>query len=63
MHSMSVPKSLLFRHRSMSQLFIFEEQMKDIINHPNITFSPVNRQRHPMDVLFSPQETIDNQGK
>lgn len=57
---MSVPKSVLFRHRSMSQLFVFEDQMKEITAHPNISFNPLNRQRHPVDVLFAPQETIDN---
>jgi hypothetical protein len=60
MHGLSVPKSTIFRHRSISQLFVFEEQIKEIIAHPNVAFSSVNRQRHPMDVLFAPQETILN---
>lgn len=53
-HMVTENKSLLFRHRSLSQLLVFEEQTKEIINNAPVIFSNVNRMSHPMDVLFTP---------
>ncbi|NTV77693.1 MAG: hypothetical protein HGA25_00755 [Clostridiales bacterium] len=51
-------KTVLFRHRSLSQLLIFEEQSKELISNAAIMFSNVNRSSHPMDVLFMPQAIV-----
>lgn len=51
-------KTALFRHRSLSQLLIFEEQSKELINNAPVIFSNVNRMSHPMDVLFMPQAIV-----
>lgn len=45
-------KTVLFRHRSLSQLLIFEESAKEIVTNAPIMFSNVNRSSHPCDVLF-----------
>ena len=51
-------KVVLFRNRSISQLLVFEEQAKELLNSPEIIFSNIHRQDHPCDVLFSPQSII-----
>lgn len=51
-------KTLLFRHRSASQLLIYEEQSKEIIANAPVIFSNVNRMNHPSDVLFTPQALV-----
>ena len=51
-------RSNLFRHRSLSGLLVFEEQLKEILNRPNIVFSNINRPNHPMDVLFHPEKIV-----
>jgi len=51
-------KTLLFRHRSLSQLLVYEEQSKEIISNAPIIFSNVNRMDHPCDVLFRPQDIV-----
>lgn len=51
-------KTNLFKHRSMSQLLVFEEQTKELINDASVAFSNINRQNHPMDVLFTPQSIV-----
>ena len=55
---LSASRSPLFRHRSLSQLLVFEEQMNEIVGYPEVIFSPNKRQRHPFDVLFCPTEAI-----
>ena len=50
-------KTLLFRHRSISQLLVYEEQQKEILNHAPVIFSNVNRMGHPMDALFGMSPT------
>lgn len=52
MHPRVENKTLLFRHRSISQLLVYEEQQKEILNHAPAIFSNVNRMGHPMDALF-----------
>lgn len=51
-------KAPLFRSRSLSQLLIFEEQSKEILNNAPILFSNVNRMDHPSDVLFAAQDVV-----
>lgn len=51
-------KTTLFRHRSLSQLLIFEEQSKELTSNAAVMFSNVNRMSHPMDVLFTPQAIV-----
>lgn len=51
-------KTVLFRHRSLSQLLIFEEQSKELMSNAAVMFSNVNRMSHPMDVLFTPQAIV-----
>jgi len=51
-------KTVLFRHRSLSQLLIFEEQSKELMSNASVMFSNVNRMGHPMDVLFTPQAIV-----
>lgn len=51
-------KVALFRNRSISQLLVFEEQAKELLNSPEIIFSNIHRQDHPCDVLFSPGELV-----
>lgn len=51
-------KTLLFRHRSASQLLIYEEQSKELIANAPVIFSNVNRMNHPSDVLFMPQALV-----
>ena len=51
-------KTTLFRHRSLSQLLIFEEQSKELISNAAVMFSNVNRMGHHMDVLFTPQAIV-----
>ena len=51
-------KSVLFRHRSLSQLLIFEEQSKELMSNAAVMFSNVNRMGHPMDVLFTPGSIV-----
>lgn len=51
-------KSVLFRHRSMSQLLIFEEQSKELVSNAPVIFSNINRMGHPMDVLFTPGSIV-----
>lgn len=56
-----VNRSELFRNRSISGNLVFEEQLKDILDYPEILFSdrPADTP-HPLDVLFLPQEVIEN---
>lgn len=58
MHPHCEQKSVLFRHRSISQLLIFEEQSKEFIYNAPVIFSNINRMGHPMDVLFTPQAIV-----
>lgn len=51
-------KTVLFRHRSLSQLLIFEEQSKELTHNAAVTFSNINRMSHPMDVLFTPNSIV-----
>lgn len=51
-HPKCESKTILFRNRSMSQLLIFEDQIKSIVNEPVTIFSNKKRQNHPMDALF-----------
>lgn len=51
-------KSLLFRNRSVSQLMVYETQIKELMIHPVQTFSNKYRSNHPMDVLFVPQHIV-----
>lgn len=51
-------RSHLFRNRSMSQFFVYESQMKSILNHPVQIFSDYKRSDHPLDVLFVPQDVV-----
>lgn len=51
-------KTLLFRNRSISQLLIFEDQMKELLGQAPIIFSNVHRSDHPADILFSPQSFV-----
>jgi len=51
-------KGVIFRHRSMGQLLVFEEQAKEIVSNASVAFSSINRQSHPMDVLFVPNHIV-----
>ena len=51
-------KSFLFRNRSISQLFVYETQIKELLLHSTSVFSNNNRSSHPMDVLFCPQDIV-----
>lgn len=51
-------KGVIFRHRSMGQLLVFEEQAKEIVSNAAVAFSNINRQNHPMDVLFSTNNIV-----
>lgn len=57
-HPRSEGKTILFRHRSISQLLIFEETMSEILKNPTIIFSNKYRQAHPADVLFTPSSIV-----
>lgn len=57
-HPRSESKTLLFRHRSASQLLIYEEQSKELISNAPVIFSNINRMNHPSDVLFTPQALV-----
>lgn len=49
----------LFRNRSISGNLVFEEQLKDILDYPEVVFSDKPAETpHPLDVLFTPQEVI-----
>lgn len=51
-------KTLLFRHRSASQLLIYEEQSKELIANAPVIFNNIHRMGHPSDVLFTPQALV-----
>lgn len=57
-HARCENKTLLFRHRSASQLLIYEEQSKELIANAPVIFSNVNRMNHPADVMFMPQALV-----
>jgi len=57
-HPRSENKTLLFRHRSLSQLLVYEEQSKELISNAPTIFSNINRMDHPCDVLFCPQSVV-----
>ena len=57
-HPRCEQKSVLFRHRNLSNLMVFEEQSKEIITNAAVIFSNINRANHPMDVLFHPQSIL-----
>jgi hypothetical protein len=48
----SESKSILFRHRSMSALLVYEDQISELIKQPVTAFTYKYRTKHPMDVLF-----------
>lgn len=50
--------TLLFRNRSISQMLVYESQIKEIIKHAPIIFSNNYRSDHPLDVLFTPQNVV-----
>ena len=41
-HIITENKNILFRHRSLGQLLVFEEQAKEIINNASIMFNNYN---------------------
>lgn len=51
-------KMLLHRHRSVSTLLIYEEQMKELKDQAPIMFSNVNRMDSVLDVLYVPQAIV-----
>ena len=51
-------RTLLFRNRSMSQLFVYQSQTEEILGYPEIIFNNIYRSNHPLDVLFTPQDII-----
>lgn len=57
-HPSCEQKCTLFRHRSLSQLLVFEEQAKELISNAPVMFSNINRMDHPMDVLFQPNAIV-----
>lgn len=57
-HLMCERRSTLFRHRSVGQLLVFQDQAKELINNFVIMFSNHHRQNHPLDVLFHPQSIV-----
>lgn len=48
----------LFRHRSFSGLAVYQEQMEELISRPTSTFTPGNREPHPMSVFIAPQFVV-----
>ena len=61
MHPRVEAKTLLFRHRSISQLLVYEEQQKELLNHAPVIFSNKHRMGHPMDVLFVGSDVLTKQ--
>jgi len=54
LHPNSEGKTSLFRHRSLSGLLVYEEQLKELLSQPVEIFDNKQRLSHPMDVLFVP---------
>ena len=52
-HSECAEAVKIFRHRSIPQLLVYQNQIAELTNYPDIMFSKKNRCSHPMDVLFS----------
>jgi hypothetical protein len=50
----------IFGGRSMSQLYSFEGQMREIYENNGRTFVPDNRIDHPLDLLFDPVNVLAN---
>lgn len=48
----------LFRHRSFSGLAVYQEQMEELVSRPTSTFTPGNREPHPMSVFVAPQFVV-----
>ena len=48
----------LHTSRSASQFLVYQQQIGEIIGKPDVVFSSKFRQRHPLDVLFTPKEVI-----
>ncbi len=57
-HARCENRGVLFRHRSASQLLVFEEQMKELIPQAPVFFSNKKRMGYPMDVLFVPDKLV-----
>lgn len=50
----------IFQNRDFSALGAFEEQMVAIKDNPTAVFSSLNKQKHPMAILFVPQHIVKN---
>lgn len=51
-------RTLLFRHRSISQLLVFEGGYSEMIKNAPVIFSNKYRSNHPLDALFTPQHIV-----
>lgn len=57
-HARQEKSSTLFRHRSASQLLVYEGQQSELLKHSTVAFSNENRFDHPLDVLFAPDAVV-----
>ena len=59
-HAHQEKSSTLFRHRSASQLLVYESQQSELLKHPTVAFSTEYRFDHPLDVLFAPAQVVNS---
>lgn len=57
-HARQEKASVLFRHRSASQLLVYEGQQSELLKHSIHAFSNEYRMDHPLDVLFAPEAVV-----
>lgn len=57
-HPKCESNTVLFRHRSVGQLLVYEHQSDELINNTMYLFNSKNRLSHPMDVLFKPEDIV-----
>lgn len=51
-------ESNIFRHRNISQMFVFEDQVKTLFNNGFNIFDNRYKQHHPFDILFVPDKIL-----
>lgn len=60
-HARQEKSSTLFRHRSASQLLVYESQQSELLKHSTVAFSNEYRFDHPLDVLFAPEAVVNSE--
>ncbi|EKD89742.1 MAG: hypothetical protein ACD_33C00002G0034 [uncultured bacterium] len=60
-HLLTESETNIFRNRSLSQLFVFEDQVKSIYNNGVNIFINNNRHDHVMDWLFAPSDILNKE--